>query len=193
MSKLIPNEELTFHSWENCRTVMDILLDEGYVLLLSRECDLYILNYIWTSEAEPNRNDVVFMDRAEFEEKFYEYDPDDCYYERFTTKEAREDGEQSAWNIAKKLLNASCTEIEEIFGVVDADEKTQDRFWEMWPNKITFSEAQTRVKEWDRKRMEPIEDASIDAAMEYWDQLNREKYEDELSRSSEEIQPESNS
>ena len=74
MTRLIPDNEISFHNWEGCKTVMEVLLSEGYVLLLSLEEGLYIINYIWTTENEADRNDVVFMARDEFEEKFYEED-----------------------------------------------------------------------------------------------------------------------
>ena len=78
MVKLIPDGELTFRSHENLMSVVDALLDEDFVLLLSREEELYILNYIWSPNCS-DRNDVVFMDRDEFDDNFLERS--DCEYE----------------------------------------------------------------------------------------------------------------
>ena len=59
--------ELTFKN--HCRgfEVAKTLLDEGYVVMLSYEEDLLVLNWEW-SEHDADRNDVVLMRRDEFEE-----------------------------------------------------------------------------------------------------------------------------
>ena len=64
------NNEVTFKNHDNGLAVAKALLDEDYVVLLSYEEDLLILNYEWSPNA--NRNDVVFMRRDEFEEEFFE-------------------------------------------------------------------------------------------------------------------------
>lgn len=70
MKDLIPKEELSFHNFDSCMKVAEVLLDEGYVLLLGVEEELYTLNCIWTGYGD--RNDVVFMSRDDFEYRFYE-------------------------------------------------------------------------------------------------------------------------
>ena len=48
-----------------------ILLKYGhYVVMLSREEELWIVNYQYSDTC--NRNDVVFMSREDFEEKYCE-------------------------------------------------------------------------------------------------------------------------
>ena len=59
--------ELVFESFENCMTVAKILLEEQYVVMLSREEQLYVLNFVWSEHAD--RNDVVFMSQEEFYEQ----------------------------------------------------------------------------------------------------------------------------
>ena len=66
------NNELSFYSHERGMAVAKALLDEHYVVLLSYEEDLLILNYEWSPHT--NRNDVVFMRRDEFEEEFFEHE-----------------------------------------------------------------------------------------------------------------------
>lgn len=61
--------ELAFKSHDNGFKVVKMLLDEGYVVMLSYEEDLLILNWEW-SERRADRNDVVFMRRDEYEEEF---------------------------------------------------------------------------------------------------------------------------
>lgn len=65
---LIENErELAICNRENAIKIASMLIDEGYVVMLSKEENLTILNCIYTSECA-NRNEVVFMSRETFEE-----------------------------------------------------------------------------------------------------------------------------
>lgn len=61
--------ELTFKNHARGMDVAHALLDEDYVVMLSYEEDLLIVNYEW-SEHGADRNDVVFMQRDEYEEEF---------------------------------------------------------------------------------------------------------------------------
>lgn len=60
--------EIVFKNHKNGLVVAKALLDEDYVVMLSYENDLLIVNYIW-SQNNADRNDVVFMDRWEYEEE----------------------------------------------------------------------------------------------------------------------------
>ena len=62
--------ELSFHNHEDAMKVAQILIKEHYVILLSREEDLIILN--WEYSHLSNRNDVVFMSVDEFDEDYVE-------------------------------------------------------------------------------------------------------------------------
>ena len=68
--------ELAFKNHDNGFKVAKMLLDEDYVVMLSYEEDLLILNWEW-SERGADRNDIVFMERWEFDEKYCEI-VDDC-------------------------------------------------------------------------------------------------------------------
>jgi len=63
----VTKNEIALHSFEDAVAVSKVLLDNGYVTMISREEKLYIVNYIWSAE-DANRNDVAFMDRVELEE-----------------------------------------------------------------------------------------------------------------------------
>lgn len=65
------DKELAFDNHEQGLMVANALIEEGYVVMLSLEEELLILNYEM-SEGGSNRNDVVFMLREDFEDK-YEY------------------------------------------------------------------------------------------------------------------------
>lgn len=67
--------EIAINDYYDATTIAEILMNNGYVVMMSREEDLYILNVLWSAGC--NRNDVVFMDRGEFEEKYTEVTPDD--------------------------------------------------------------------------------------------------------------------
>lgn len=84
---LIPKNELVFDSFEDCMAVLKATTQNepdrtgDYCVLVSREENLYVLNFLFASGCD--RNDVVFMDRGEF---------DDVYIPRFLV-EGDKDGE----------------------------------------------------------------------------------------------------
>ena len=63
--------ELAFKDRNAAFRVADMLIDEDYVVMISKEEDLIIVNYEW-SEHNSDRNDVIFMRRDEFEEQYFE-------------------------------------------------------------------------------------------------------------------------
>ena len=63
--------EIAFNSHSDGLRVAQILLNEGYVVMLSYEEKLLIVNYEW-SEHYSDRNDMVFMHRGDFEGKYCE-------------------------------------------------------------------------------------------------------------------------
>lgn len=64
------------HEYEDAALLAHILINNSYVTMISREEDLFIVTAIW-SENNADRNDVVFMDRCEFEEKYVEVEQED--------------------------------------------------------------------------------------------------------------------
>lgn len=66
----MPNE-LAFETAEAAfETVRQMLTNGHYVVMLSREEQLWIVNYEYSDTC--SRNDVVFMGREEFEEDYCE-------------------------------------------------------------------------------------------------------------------------
>lgn len=63
------SNEISFYNHEKGLMVAKALLDEHYVVMLSYEEDLLILNYEWSPNAD--RNDIIFMRRDEFEEEYF--------------------------------------------------------------------------------------------------------------------------
>ena len=72
----ITKNELVLHTFEDAIAVSKILLDNGYVTMISREEQLYIVNYVW-SQRGANRNDVAFMDRDELEDIIFNTESED--------------------------------------------------------------------------------------------------------------------
>ena len=61
--------ELSFKNHESALIVAEKLLNEHYVVMLSREENLIILNYEYSHNSD--RNDMMFMRRDEFEDEWF--------------------------------------------------------------------------------------------------------------------------
>lgn len=70
---LIPEGEIPVNDFDDAIAIAKILVKNGNVVMLSKEEDLTIVNFIW-SQNESDRNDVVFMDRFDFEEHYKDID-----------------------------------------------------------------------------------------------------------------------
>lgn len=69
----VTNNEIAVKSFANAETLAELLLDEGYVVMISKEEKLYIVNYVWSPD-DANRNDVCFQSREEVED--FIFNPD---------------------------------------------------------------------------------------------------------------------
>lgn len=59
--------EIAFKDHDRGFEVAKKLLEEEYVVMLSHEEDLLIVNWEWCEAPQANRNYVVFMSRDEYE------------------------------------------------------------------------------------------------------------------------------
>jgi len=59
-------KEIAFKDEKSAMEVAAALLKQDYVVMLSREEQLYIVNFEWSERAD--RNGIIFMSREEFEE-----------------------------------------------------------------------------------------------------------------------------
>ena len=66
---MISKNEISFSNMEDALSTTRILLRNDYVVMLSQEENLWIINYEWSPNC--NRNDVVFMSRDTFEDEFF--------------------------------------------------------------------------------------------------------------------------
>ncbi len=67
---LITNNEIAVKSYTDALSLAEILLNNGYVVMISKEEQLWIVNYIW-SHRDANRNDVVFINREDYEDMIF--------------------------------------------------------------------------------------------------------------------------
>ena len=65
----IPSNEIAVHSAADALKIAEVLANDenNYCVLISREEDLWIINYVWARYAD--RNEVVFMSRDDYEDE----------------------------------------------------------------------------------------------------------------------------
>ena len=68
-------DEIAVQDKEVALKIIDLLVDQDYVVMLSREENLYIINYLYSKYSD--RNDVVFIDREEFDMKYYQIEDEE--------------------------------------------------------------------------------------------------------------------
>ena len=67
MEKYLTENEIVLDDYESVETIQKVLLNNGYVVMVSREESFWIVNYIWDCEGNADRHAVVFLDRAQYE------------------------------------------------------------------------------------------------------------------------------
>lgn len=73
MNNYVTDNEIAIHDKYHAQRMAEILMEEGYVVMLSREEKLYIINYVW-SPGNADRNDVVFNSREVIEDMIFNTD-----------------------------------------------------------------------------------------------------------------------
>ena len=71
MFNYVTKDEIACHDEHNAFEIAEKLMKEGYVVMLSKEEKLTIINYIW-SENNADRNDVCFNSREEVEDFIFD-------------------------------------------------------------------------------------------------------------------------
>lgn len=66
IENFLEQDALTFSTFEEAAAVQKILLENGYCVMMSREEHLWLLNWVRT-EQFADRNDVIFINRAQYE------------------------------------------------------------------------------------------------------------------------------
>ena len=73
--ELLPQQALAVDNYEDACTIQNILLNNGYCVLMTTEENLFCLNWVW-SENHADRNDVVFGARDEYESEWTCFEQD---------------------------------------------------------------------------------------------------------------------
>ena len=68
--RYITDNEIVCKSYSDALSLAEILLNNGYVVLISKEEKLFIVNYEWSSR-DADRNDVIFLNREKFEDEWF--------------------------------------------------------------------------------------------------------------------------
>ena len=66
INEYLEQSGLAFDNYKAAATVQKILLEQGYCVMMSREENLWILNWVWT-ETPADRNDTIFINRGRYE------------------------------------------------------------------------------------------------------------------------------
>ena len=69
--RYVTDNEIAVDNLADAITIQEVLLKQDYVVMISKEEQLYIINYIWSSH-NADRNDVCFQDREIVEEFIFE-------------------------------------------------------------------------------------------------------------------------
>lgn len=71
MERYLTLNEIAVHSYESALNIQKELIDNGYVVMLSREESLWIINWIFDPTQTSNRNAVIFYSREDYEWEEY--------------------------------------------------------------------------------------------------------------------------
>lgn len=66
----VTKHEIAVNNFDDAMSLTLTLTNNGYVTMISKEENLYIINYIW-SPNDANRNDVCFRSREVIEEEIF--------------------------------------------------------------------------------------------------------------------------
>ena len=65
----LTNNEIAVDNFMDALNLMETLVKQGYVTMISQEENLYIINYIYSRNC--NRNNVVFQSKEIIEEELF--------------------------------------------------------------------------------------------------------------------------
>lgn len=68
--KYITDKEIAVKCYDDAVAIAETLMENKYVVMLSKEENLYIINYIYSEYCD--RNDVVFINREEMEDMIFD-------------------------------------------------------------------------------------------------------------------------
>ena len=72
----VTKNEIAVKNYADAMTLMETLLDNDYVVMISREEQLYIINYVWGGMDQADRNNVCFQSRDVVEDFIFNPEED---------------------------------------------------------------------------------------------------------------------
>ena len=72
IKKYLDSDSLVFESYDAASKVQEILIKEGYCVMLSKEEEFWVLNWVWT-ERPADRNCVIFINRGDYESDWWNF------------------------------------------------------------------------------------------------------------------------
>lgn len=73
ITKTLEQEGIAVKSFDDAVAIQKILLKNGNAVMLTQEENLWIINWVWCDSGYANRNDVIFINRAECECDIWEW------------------------------------------------------------------------------------------------------------------------
>lgn len=68
--KYITDNEIAVKCYDDAVAIAETLMANHYIVMLSKEENVYIVNYIYSEDCD--RNDVVFINREEMEDMIFD-------------------------------------------------------------------------------------------------------------------------
>lgn len=73
LKKYLEQSGIAVKSFEDAVIIMKVLIENGNAVMLTQEENLWIVNWVWCDSGFADRNDVIFINRAEYECDLWEY------------------------------------------------------------------------------------------------------------------------
>lgn len=71
LTKFLVDETIVVNTFEEATEITKILLNNNYCAMLSREENFWVINWVWSPDA--NRNGAIFLSREIYESDLYKY------------------------------------------------------------------------------------------------------------------------
>lgn len=71
IEKYLEQEGIAVKTYKEAAAIAEILAENDYCVMISREDALWIVNWVWSETGD--RNDVIFINRGEYECKWWEF------------------------------------------------------------------------------------------------------------------------
>ena len=70
----LEQDGIAVDSYEDASGLQRILVENGYATMITKEEHLWVVNWVWCDSGFADRNDVIFINRADFETQLWRRD-----------------------------------------------------------------------------------------------------------------------